>query len=651
MGGLFREAFMKRYFSPVVITLGIVMVLVGVMLGHQSDQLTGAAAPSTPMDGNLILNPSFEHGSIGWHKGNWGSNKAKFSVKSGGHKGARSAAVKLSKYTNGDAKWYPSAVDVEPATSYTFKDWYKSTVPTEVDAVVTTTDGKTTYMWLADTPKAKSWEQVNVTFNTPSNAKKITFYHLIQRNGQLTTDDYDFRQSMPSNHVTPTIPSSISGSGQSSSTPHNSQSSGTDSNNTTSSSAPETQSGSSSGANAGSNPTNSPTSPPSGSGGGSANGSNSVPNSSVEAADPSNGSQPQYWSASSWGSNTPSFSYQNTGHTGNRSLKITMSNFTSGAANWTYTSQPVLTGHYRYTDWYKSDVTTEIDAAVTVNGVVQYYYLGTVLPSASWAQASGEFDVPAGATSITVFHLIQSNGYLVTDDFSFGPYTPAPFNRGIVSLTFDDGWANQYTNALPLMNKYGLNGTFYIISGELSDQPDYMSVSQINGLIADGNEIGSHTVTHPDLTKLTTAQAQQEMQQSQSTLRTVFGQPISNFAYPYGAYNVSTVNFGEGLYASQRTVDSGFNTKDDLDAKKLLVQNVFNTTTPAQVEAWVDQAKLQHTWLILVYHEVATVPTDPTDTQYDTQPGDLDAELKYIKNSGISVETVQQALDETIPQL
>lgn len=144
---------------------------------------------------------------------------------------------------------------------------------------------------------------------------------------------------------------------------------------------------------------------------------------------------------------------------------------------------------------------------------------------------------------------------------------------------------------------------------------------------------------------------QNEISQSKTTLQNTFGVPINSLAYPFGAYNATTQAYASNFYTNQRTVESGFNTKDNFNIKKLVVQNVFSTTTPAQVKAWVDQANAQHTWLILVYHEVGNTPIDPTDGDYLTKTADLDAELGYIKSSGISVQTMQQALSELVPQL
>ena len=150
--------------------------------------------------------------------------------------------------------------------------------------------------------------------------------------------------------------------------------------------------------------------------------------------------------------------------------------------------------------------------------------------------------------------------------------------------------------------KYGLalKATFYIISSALTDQPAYMTAGQIITLHNSGMEIGSHSVTHPDMTKLSQAALIKEMSQSRQVLQNTIGVPVTDFAYPEGIYNANTIAVGKQYYQSQRNSDGGFNTKDQLDLTRLKIQAVYNGTTPAQVKAWIDQAKTQKTWLILL---------------------------------------------------
>jgi peptidoglycan/xylan/chitin deacetylase (PgdA/CDA1 family) len=307
---------------------------------------------------------------------------------------------------------------------------------------------------------------------------------------------------------------------------------------------------------------------------------------------------------------------------------------------------------YEYENWYQSNVDSEVDAEVQMNdGSTQYFWLGNVLANPNWTKFSTTFTVPADAKNMAVYQILAKKGYVISDDYNLSEYTPMPFNRALVSITFDDGWANQYVNAYPMLQQYELPATFYIISGELTDQPDYMSAAQVKNLQLAGHEIGSHSVTHPDLTTVSATQLQNEMANSQATLQNVVGVPVTDFAYPYGAYNSNTIAAGSGYYQSQRTVNSGFNTKDNFNITQLKIYEVDSNITQAQVKGWVDAAIAQKSWLILVYHETATQPADPTDSLYTTQPADLNAELAYIKNSGVSAVTVKQAINEILPQL
>jgi peptidoglycan/xylan/chitin deacetylase (PgdA/CDA1 family) len=376
-----------------------------------------------------------------------------------------------------------------------------------------------------------------------------------------------------------------------------------------------------------------------------------VPNPGLEAAD---AATPTSWFASGWGDNTATYDYLNTGHAGAHSVTVTVSDYSTGDANWGYAPHAISPGNYEFTDWYQSNVSTEIDAGVAMqDGSTQYFYVTKVGPTEgnTWNQAEGVLQIPQGAVSATFFHLIAANGYLTTDDYAVTPYTPAPFTRGLVSVTFDDGWQNQFTNGLPVMQKYGLHATYYIISGSINDTPDYMTVAEIQSLKNAGMEIGSHTVTHPDLTTLSSTQLTNELKNSQTTLVSDFGGPITDFAYPYGAYTSATQAAAAQYYQTQRSVESGYNTADLTNLQDLKVQNVFNTTTPAQVQAWINQAAADRSWLILVYHVIAVSPADPTDTQYTTQPPDLDAEMAEVKNSGLGVVTVNRAVNEITPQL
>jgi peptidoglycan/xylan/chitin deacetylase (PgdA/CDA1 family) len=374
---------------------------------------------------------------------------------------------------------------------------------------------------------------------------------------------------------------------------------------------------------------------------------NLIANPSVETAGPAG------WGDGSWGNNTHTNTYENTGRTGAKSLKTTITAYTDGDAKWYFTPVNVTAGQtYAYSNWYKSSVDTELDAAVTfADGTVQYYYLTTAPASPNdWSQVKVQFVAPANAKNVTIFQALAKVGYVQSDDFSFAQFNPAKFNRAMVSLTFDDGWRSIYANGLPVLTKYGLPSTQYLLTDTVT-YPDYMTIAMMQEFKDKGHEIASHTNSHADLATLSAAALMEELQGSRDQLQAWYGPTVAkNFATPYGSYNTTVVNEIKKYYRSHRSTDVGYNSKDSFNLYNIRVQNILDGTTNAQVAAWIAQAQADKTWLVLVYHAVGPDPS-PAQEDYSVTVAKLDAQLAQIKNSGISVQTVEQALNEILPQL
>ena len=199
-------------------------------------------------------------------------------------------------------------------------------------------------------------------------------------------------------------------------------------------------------------------------------------------------------------------------------------------------------------------------------------------------------------------------------------------------MTLDDGSTDQFTIALPILDAAGVKATYYIISDNLTNQPDYMTSAQVAAAKADGQDIQSHTVHHLDLTTLTPDEVDQELRMSQQALTAQFGGPVGDLATPFGTSNSETVAAASQYYQSLRTTDRGYNERDSLDPYRLRVQPVDNRATVAQVENWIAQAAYDRTWLILMYHHIE--PANTKDQPYYTTPEDFAAEMEAVKNSG-----------------
>jgi peptidoglycan/xylan/chitin deacetylase (PgdA/CDA1 family) len=380
---------------------------------------------------------------------------------------------------------------------------------------------------------------------------------------------------------------------------------------------------------------------------------NLIANASVEQS--TNGVTPTGWLNDSWGTNTTTFSYPRDGHTGSRSVRTDITSYSSGAAKWYFKPVTVQGGQsYLFSAWLKTSTQPEVTVSYQMqDGTTRYERAPTPLVTGSaattWQNYTTVITPPAGAQSATVLIAISSTGWLETDDYSLTAYQQTGFSEPLVSLTFDDGLLSTYTNGLPLLKKYGLASTEYIVSGKIGTD-SHMTVDQIRQFQNEGSEIASHTVDHPDLTTLSSSQVNTELSQSQTTLRQLFGSnAATDFASPYGQYNYSVIAAIKQYYSSHRSVDAGFNSKDTFDPYDILVQNVNSDTTPAEVAGWVNHAIATKTWLVLVYHGVEDQV--PAGDQYTVATSDLDTELGQIKASGIKVVTMNAAVNEITPQL
>lgn len=110
-----------------------------------------------------------------------------------------------------------------------------------------------------------------------------------------------------------------------------------------------------------------------------------------------------------------------------------------------------------------------------------------------------------------------------------------------ILLTFDDGSETTYARALPILQRYGFKGVCYIVYNYIGI-PRYMNADQIRALYTAGWEIGSHGLSHVDLTTHPNRQAD-EIVESRRRLQSLLGIPVLSFAYPFGAYDTDSLNY------------------------------------------------------------------------------------------------------------
>lgn len=104
-----------------------------------------------------------------------------------------------------------------------------------------------------------------------------------------------------------------------------------------------------------------------------------------------------------------------------------------------------------------------------------------------------------------------------------------------IILTFDDGYDDFYYYAFPELQKRNMKATLFVIT-EFIGENGYMNESQILEVKRSGIEIGSHTLSHPDLTVLNKEQVDKEIRESKKYLEEMIGTQIISFCYPSGRF-------------------------------------------------------------------------------------------------------------------
>ena len=109
-------------------------------------------------------------------------------------------------------------------------------------------------------------------------------------------------------------------------------------------------------------------------------------------------------------------------------------------------------------------------------------------------------------------------------------------------ITFDDGNADTYTNAFPLMQKYGYTGVLYIVGNYLGAD-GFLNRDQILEMYNAGWEVGCHSISHLDLTKLGPEDQHTEIIESKEWLQNKLGIEILTFAYPFGVKDEAVMDY------------------------------------------------------------------------------------------------------------
>ena len=134
-----------------------------------------------------------------------------------------------------------------------------------------------------------------------------------------------------------------------------------------------------------------------------------------------------------------------------------------------------------------------------------------------------------------------------------------------LSISFDCAWGVEYTDGiLDALDFYGVKATFFVVQFWAEKYPDYLKK-----IVERGHEVGTHSKTHPKMSKLSAEAIEEELKSSVAAIENVTGQKVKLFRPPFGDYDDKVITAAEnlGLYTIQWNVDS-------LDWKNLSAEQI-----------------------------------------------------------------------------
>lgn len=136
-----------------------------------------------------------------------------------------------------------------------------------------------------------------------------------------------------------------------------------------------------------------------------------------------------------------------------------------------------------------------------------------------------------------------------------------------VVITLDDGWETQFIHALPVLRRFGYTATFFVYTNPIGRDRRYVTWDELRELISVGMTIGSHSRSHPLLTRLRDRDTiRDEVAGSRALLERSLSVSVEFFAYPYGAFTPALAGaVREAGYRAARALPGGaWNSRADV---------------------------------------------------------------------------------------
>jgi peptidoglycan/xylan/chitin deacetylase (PgdA/CDA1 family) len=201
--------------------------------------------------------------------------------------------------------------------------------------------------------------------------------------------------------------------------------------------------------------------------------------------------------------------------------------------------------------------------------------------------------VPAGEFAAQMQALKTAGWHAVTMDQLRANWTRGvPLGPGKpIVLSFDNGYASQYTNALPVLRQLGWVGVENIQLTGLPTSQGGLSDTQVRGLLAAGWELDTQGISHADLIALSPSELHYQVATARQLLQSRYGVPVNWFCYPSGHYNATVIAAVRAAgFVGSTTVVPGWATRAD-DPYRLPRLRVLGGTGPSALLAQIAAAE------------------------------------------------------------
>lgn len=230
-------------------------------------------------------------------------------------------------------------------------------------------------------------------------------------------------------------------------------------------------------------------------------------------------------------------------------------------------------------------------------------------------------------------------------DVQISPSLLASYNgAALCTLSFDDGWRDNYTNAFRIISRIFPTMRAQIgIVPSLVNLPSYLTDEQIRELAAEGWEMNNHSFSHEALTDIPVAAVRMELLRAYDYLYEISPRGAIHLAVPYSEIDLPQLDIIRANTLSARHVPGQLN-HIPFNRYAIAFMEVRNTTSFEEVKGWIDSAISEQKWLNLLFHRIG----DPSDDRYTCSTVVFEEIIKYLheKRDSLRVVTTSEALEE-----